>query len=173
MVRNATQPQDAGTETLSGARLMNNTKTETPSLLPVINSIEYLAWPLVRVVTGLLLIPHGAQKLFGWFGGYGLAATGQFFEESLGLSPGVLMAGLAGAVEFFGGILLVLGLLTRPAALGVAILMAVAMSTHIPNGFFWTNGGYEYPLMWGLLAVALVLRGGGACSLDARFGLRF
>lgn len=147
-------------------------RNSTPSLVPAINRLEPIAWLLVRIVTGLLLIPHGAQKLFGWFGGYGLTATGQFFESTLGLSPGIVMAGLAGSVEFFGGIALVLGLLTRPAALGVAILMAVALSTHVPNGFFWTNGGYEYPLMWGLLAVAILLRGGGAWSLDARLGLR-
>lgn len=132
-----------------------------------------LAWPLVRSTTGLLLMPHGAQKLFGWFGGYGLTGTGQYFESALGMSPGVLFAALAGAVELFGGLALVLGLLTRPAALAVAVLLGVALSVHIPAGFFWTEGGIEYPLMWLSLALAIALRGGGPLSLDSRLGLRF
>lgn len=132
-----------------------------------------LADLLTRVTVGALLIPHGAQKLFGWFGGYGLTATGDYFATNLGLEPGILFALLAGLVEFLGGLALVVGLLTRPAALAVAVFMAVALSTHVPNGFFWTSGGIEYPLMWGLLAVAILLRGGGRHSLDARLGLRF
>lgn len=144
--------------------------TLTPSgALPATDRMAALAYPLIRVTTGLLLIPHGAQKLFGWFGGYGLTATGQYFESTLGMSPGVLFAALAGLIEVFGGLALALGLLTRPAALVVAVFMAVALSVHIPNGFFWTAGGIEYPLMWGLLAVAVFLRGGGPYSLDARF----
>jgi putative oxidoreductase len=130
------------------------------------------AFPLVRIATGLLLIPHGAQKLFGWFGGYGLSATGQYFESSLGMSPGIVFAALAGFVEVFGGLALVLGLLTRPAALAVAVFMAVALLVHVPNGFFWTEGGYEYPLMWGMLAVSILLRGGDRYSLDSIVGLQ-
>lgn len=75
-------------------------------------------------------------------------------------------------MEFFGGLALVLGLLTRPAALAVAGLMAVALGVHVPAGFFWTDGGIEYPLMWGLLALAIALHGGGRFSLDRRLGLR-
>jgi putative oxidoreductase len=146
--------------------------TVTPSRVALINQLTPLAYPLVRVTAGLLLMPHGAQKLFGWFGGYGLTATGEFFETSLGMSPGVAFALLAGLVEFFGGLALVLGLLTRLAALAVAVFMGVALSVHLPNGFFWTEGGYEYPLMWGLLTLAVLLRGGDRYSLDARFGLR-
>ena len=144
----------------------------TPSMVPLVDRLAPLAYPLIRVTTGLLLIPHGAQKLFGWFGGYGLVATGQYFESTLGMSPGIVFATLAGLVEVFGGLALVLGLLTRPAALAVAVFMGVALSMHLPNGFFWTDGGIEYPLMWGLLAVAIFLRGGDEYSLDTRFGLR-
>jgi putative oxidoreductase len=133
-----------------------------------------LAWPLIRVVCGLFLMPHGAQKLFGWFGGYGLAATGEFFATKLGLQPGFLVALLSGLVEFGGGALLVLGLLTRPAALGVVILMAVAVfAVHLPNGYFWNDLGYEYPLMWGLVALAIFFRGGGKLSLDRLIGREF
>ena len=136
------------------------------------DGIESLAFPLVRIVAGALLIPHGAQKLFGWFGGYGLTATGQFFGEKLGMHPGLVFAFLAGFVEFFGGLALVAGLLTRTAAVGVAILMAVALSIHVGNGFFWTGGGLEYPLMWGLVAIAIAIHGGGRYSLDDKLGLR-
>jgi putative oxidoreductase len=147
-----------------------NTATSRPA---AIDQLQALAWPLVRITTGLLLVPHGAQKLFGWFGGYGLSGTAQYFGGTLGLEPGFLFALLAGSIEFFGGLALALGLLTRPVALVVAAFMAVALTFHLPNGFFWTSGGYEYPLMWALLAVAIALRGGGRYSLDARLGLPF
>ncbi len=81
---------------------------------------------------------------------------------------------LAGLTEFFGGLFLALGLLTRPAALAITVLMAVAVfQVHLANGFFWTGGGYEYPLFWGLVALSFVLRGGGRYSLDARLGREF
>jgi putative oxidoreductase len=116
-------------------------------------------------------MPHGAQKLFGWFGGRGLAATAQGFEQNLGLVPGLFWGGLVGATEFFGGLLLALGLLTRPAALGVVVIMAVAVfAVHLPNGFFWGNGGYEFPLLWGMMALAILFRGGGEMSLDRALG---
>jgi len=143
-----------------------------PALPALFERLAPLAWPLVRVTAGLLLVPHGAQKLFGWFRGYGLVATGQYFDAKLGLHPGVVFAGLAGFIEFFAGLALVVGLLTRRAAFGVLALMAVAVfGVHLPNGFFWTGGGLEYPLMWGLLALAILFRGGGELSLDRRFGL--
>lgn len=144
----------------------------TPSALSTLDRLAPLAFPLVRVTTGLLLIPHGAQKLFGWFGGHGLVVTGQYFESTLGMSPGLVFATLAGLIEFAGGLALVLGLLTRPVALAVAVFMGVALSVHLPNGFFWTAGGIEYPLMWGLVALAIFLRGGDRFSLDRRLGLR-
>jgi putative oxidoreductase len=144
----------------------------SPSLVPALDRLAPFGWPLVRVITGLLLIPHGAQKLFGWFGGHGLAGTAQFFETGLGMSPGLLWAGLAGAIEVFGGLALVFGILTRPVALAVTVFMVVALTVHIPAGFFWTDGGIEYPLMWAAIAFAIFLRGGGRYSLDERLGLR-
>lgn len=133
-----------------------------------------LSWTIVRIATGLMLIPHGAQKLFGWFGGGGLTGTAQYFEQTLNLHPGLLFATLAGLTEFGGGLFLVLGLLTRLSALAVVAMMAVAVvAVHLPNGFFWTNGGFEYPLLWGLIALAIVIRGGGQHSLDRAIGWRY
>ncbi|MDN5871264.1 MAG: DoxX family protein [Nitrococcus sp.] len=148
-----------------------STATSTPGPA-VFQWLAPLAYPLVRVTAGLLLMPHGAQKLFGWFGGHGLTGTGQYFETALGMYPGVAFALLAGLIEFFGGLALVLGLLTRPAALTVAAFMAVIVPTHFPNGFFWSSGGFEYPLMWGLVALAIFFHGGDRYSLDAKLGLR-
>ena len=145
-----------------------------PALAPLYKSLSGLAEPLSRAAVGLLLMPHGAQKLFGWFGGYGLEGTAGFFAGNLGLEPGLFWAALVGGVEFFGGLFLAVGFLTRPAAAAIAILMAVAVfRVHLGNGFFWSDGGYEYPLMWGLLALGYVLRGGGATSIDGRIGREF
>jgi putative oxidoreductase len=132
--------------------------------------LDPLVWPILRVTAGLLLVPHGCQKLFGWFGGRGLAATGQYFA-SLGFEPGYLFATLIALLEFAGGLMLAVGLLTRPVAAAVVVFMAVAVvEIHWPNGIFWTDKGFEYPLMWGVLALAFVIRGGGRYSMDALIG---
>lgn len=128
---------------------------------------------LVRVAAGAFLVPHGAQKLFGWFGGYGLEATGQFFETQLGFANGHLAALGAGSVEFFGGIALALGLLTRASALAITAMLLVAATVHIGAGFFWTNGGWEYPVLWAIVTLAFVTKGGGKYSLDKVLGIRF
>ena len=142
-------------------------------LIPVVGALERalspFAEPMVRVAAGLMLMPHGAQKLFGWFGGYGVDATGQFFAAKLGLPASFAL--LAGLIEVFGGLALAAGFLTRVAAALVFGLMAVAVIfVHLPIGYFWMTGGLEYPLMWGLVALAFVFRGGGRYSLDALIG---
>ena len=119
----------------------------------------------LRVGGGIIFAAHGAQKLFGWFGGYGLEGTGQFFD-SAGLAPGYLMALLAGAAEFFGGLALILGLLVRPAAASLAFAMLVAIfSVHFSKGFFMDKGGYEYALALFAVSASLVFSGGGRASL--------
>ncbi|WP_144779701.1 DoxX family protein [Marinobacter maritimus] len=121
---------------------------------------------ILRVPVGLILAAHGAQKLFGWFGGYGLEGTGQWMA-SLGLEPGYLMALMAGVAEFFGGLALVLGLLTRPAALVTAFAMLVAIfAVHIGNGLFMANNGYEFALTLFVVTLALAIQGAGRFSLD-------
>lgn len=125
-----------------------------------------LAALALRLPAGIIFAAHGAQKLFGWFGGYGLEGTGQWMA-SVGIEPGFLMALLAGSAEFFGGIALLLGLLTRPAALLLAITMLVALvQVHLANGLFLASNGYEYALALLAISVALLVQGGGALSAD-------
>ncbi len=127
---------------------------------------------ILRIPVGLVLAAHGAQKLFGWFGGNGLAGTAQWLS-SMGMEPGLLMAILAGGAEFFGGLALVLGLLTRPAALVAALTMLVAIfSVHIGNGLFAADGGYEYALVLMVALLALAVQGGGYFSMDKALSQR-
>ncbi len=120
---------------------------------------------ILRVPLGIVFAAHGAQKLFGWFGGYGLEGTGQWMA-SIGFTPGYLMALLAGSAEFFGGLALLLGLLTRPAALATAFTMLMAISFHLDNGLFAANNGYEYALILFIASVTLLLQGAGRFSMD-------
>lgn len=137
--------------------ISNITKTE-----------ESLSTLPLRVITGLLFTAHGAQKLFAWFGGYGLDGTGQWME-SIGLAPGYLMALIAGSAEFFGGLFLIVGFLTRPSSFVLAITMIVAIFTvHISNGMFMSNNGYEFALSLFAITVALFIQGSGKYSIDEK-----
>jgi putative oxidoreductase len=126
----------------------------------------------LRIPVGIIFVAHGAQKLFGVFGGYGLEGTGQFMA-SLGLTPGYLMALLAGSAEFFGGLALLLGVLVRPAAAALAFAMVVAiLSVHIGHGLFMANNGYEFGLALLAASVALLISGAGRLSVDAALAAR-
>ncbi len=132
----------------------------------VVQSDAGMAALVLRVPIGIILMAHGSQKLFGWLGGYGLEGTGQWMA-SIGLEPGYLMALLAGSAEFFGGLALALGVLTRPAAVVTAFTMLVALlSVHIGNGLFMANNGYEYALALLAATLALAFQGAGAYSID-------
>jgi putative oxidoreductase len=121
----------------------------------------------LRIPIGIIFVAHGAQKLFGAFGGNGLEATGQFMA-SLGLVPGYLMALLAGSAEFFGGLALLFGVLVRPAAAALAFAMLVAIFwVHIDKGLFMANNGYEFGLALLAAAVSLLISGAGRLSVDA------
>ncbi|MEA2451904.1 MAG: putative oxidoreductase [Actinomycetota bacterium] len=124
---------------------------------------------LLRLVIGGTLAAHGAQKLFGWFGGFGIAGTGGWLE-SMGFRPGKLHAAITGLSEFGGGLLLALGLLTPLGAAAIAGVMLVAILTvHLPNGFIG-NGGYEFNTVLAIGAIALAFTGPGDISLDNAFG---
>ena len=126
---------------------------------------------VARVALGLLMAAHGAQKLFGWFGGYGLDGTGGFFE-GLGFKPGRFFAGAAGASEVASGLLLAVGLFTPlAAAVMLSVMIVAAVSVHLPHGLFAATNGIEVPLLYGIGAVTLALTGPGVYSLDAATGL--
>ncbi|EJZ59331.1 MULTISPECIES: DoxX family protein [Pseudomonas] len=121
---------------------------------------------ILRIAVGVIFAAHGSQKLFGLFGGYGLAGTAQYMD-SLGLHPGYLMATLAGGTEFFAGLALIIGLLVRPAALGLTFLSLVAIFTvHISNGLFMANNGYEFALALLGGSLAVMIEGAGKLSVD-------
>ena len=120
----------------------------------------------LRIPVGIIFVAHGAQKLFGWFGGYGLEGTGQWMD-SIGLSPGYLMALLAGGTEFLGGLALIIGLLVRPASAALAFAMLIAIfSVHFQNGLFMSINGYEFGLALLAASVSLLFSGAGRASVD-------
>jgi putative oxidoreductase len=126
---------------------------------------------LARMVFGLLMAAHGTQKAFGWFGGYGLAGTGGFFEQ-LGFRPGRVFAAAAAGTEITAGLLVALGLLGPLGPALIVSVMIVAMATvHWQHGLFAQNNGIEVPLLYAVAASAIALIGNGGYSLDAVLGL--
>jgi putative oxidoreductase len=126
---------------------------------------------IARLVLGIVFFAHGAQKMLGWFGGYGFTGTMGFFTHQMGIP--VPFALLAICAEFFGGLGLIVGLLSRIAAFGIAVNMLVAIATvHVHNGFFmnWTGQqkgeGFEYHLLALSLLLLVMVKGAGAASLD-------
>jgi putative oxidoreductase len=137
-------------------------------LIPALGGVYRILWPvtevMIRVCAGLSLAAHGYPKLFG-----ATAANAAFFEQA-GFHPPLFWAILTGCTEFFGGLCLALGLLTRLAAGPVLVFLLVAVSFHYPNGFFWNKLGFEYPLFWAIVVFHFLVRGGGPWSLDAVIG---
>ena len=126
---------------------------------------------VIRVALGAIMAAHGAQKLFGWFGGYGLNATGEFMVQ-LGFKQGRTFATLASVTEVVSGLLVALGFLGPIGpALMISVMIVAAVTVHLKSGAFATNGGVELPVLYAVGALALGLTGPGRFSLDAIFGL--
>jgi putative oxidoreductase len=126
---------------------------------------------ILRLGLGIVMAAHGAQKLFGWFGGHGLAGTAGFLE-SLGFRPGRLFAAMAAGSELVSGLLIAAGLLGPIGpALMLSVMIVAAVSVHLPGGLFAMTNGVEVPLLYALAGAALALIGPGAYSLDSLFGL--
>ena len=126
---------------------------------------------LLRLAVGLTLAAHGSQKLFGWFGGWGIEATGNAFAQ-MGFVPGRRSAILAGLAELSAGLLLALGAATPfAAAIAASVMLVAIVSVHLEKGFFNSQGGYEFPLLVGLGALSLAFTGPGSISVDALLGL--
>lgn len=143
----------------------DGTKYFIPALGGLYSCGREAAYPLLRVVAGGFMIPHGWGKIFG-----GTDGTAQFFAN-IGLEPAYLLTILAGTQEVLGGLCIALGLLTRFWAAGAIILMAVAIfAVHLPNGFSIMNGGYEYALLWMVALVYILFRGGDRFSIDRLIG---
>jgi putative oxidoreductase len=131
---------------------------------------ERWATLLLQVVLGVIFVLHGAQKLFGAFGGAGISGLGTYFDK-IGISPGLFWAWVVGCVEFFGGLCVLFGFLTRIAGAALVIDMTVAVfKVHFP-AFFWTKAGLEMPMTLGVIALSLVLSGPSFLSLDRLLGL--
>lgn len=140
-------------------------------LLRIFSTDDSIASGFLRFVLGVVMFAHGAQKMLGWFGGFGFSTTMTAFTQMMHIP--VPLAFLAISAEFFGGLGLIVGFLTRLAALGITANMVVAIATvHRPFGFFmnWAGTqageGFEYHLLVIAMAVFLIMRGAGALSID-------
>jgi putative oxidoreductase len=130
-----------------------------------------LALLVLRLVVGLAFAAHGAQKLFGAFGGHGIEGTAGFFEQ-IGLRPAKMHAWASGSAEFFGGLAIALGIVTPvPAAALIAVMTAAVLTVHVKKGFFSTDGGFEYNLVMVAALFALAGVGAGGWSLDSALNI--
>ncbi|MDB5966448.1 MAG: DoxX family protein [Polaromonas sp.] len=147
---------------------MKNTHAEPrlifPALKPFYDAVEPLSWLLVRLTVGLMILPHGIPKLMA-----GVSSTAASALERRGIGAAEPLAVVLIALETVGGVCIALGLFTRFFATAITIEMAVIVYSYLPK-FGWTGPGYEYPLMWGLIMLAVALRGGGPFSLDRKIG---
>jgi putative oxidoreductase len=140
-----------------------------PAFTGIYSAFEPLALPFLRLVMGLILFPHGCQKLFGWFGGAGFEKFTEIFDKN-GWHPAVFWVALVALTESVGGLMLAFGFLTRFAAAAIFIFMLNAMWATSAKGFFWAQGGMEYSLLIGTVALVFLIRGGGKYSIDHALG---
>lgn len=146
---------------------LTSSRYYVPALAKIYATLDPYMLPLLRATLGLILIPHGCQKLFGWFGGAGFARFSQIFE-GIGYRPGAFWVTVVALTEVVGGLMLVFGLFTRFAALAVVIFMLNAVWFTSAKGFFWTNGGSEFSILLLVVALVFLVKGGGALSIDEK-----
>lgn len=138
-----------------------------PALARVYAALDPYMLPLLRVTLGAILIPHGCQKFFGWFGGAGFARFSQIFDQ-IGYRPGAFWVTVVALTELVGGLMLIFGFFTRFAALAVVIFMINAVWFTSAKGFFWTNQGSEFSILLLVVALVFLIKGGGALSIDEK-----
>jgi putative oxidoreductase len=140
-----------------------------PAFSGIYAAFDPIALPLLRLTMGLFLVPHGCQKLFGWFGGLGFEKFTDIFDK-MGWHPAVFWVALVALTESVGGLLLAFGFLTRFAAAAILIFMLNAVWATSAKGFFWAQGGMEYPILIGIVALVFLIKGGGRFSVDHALG---
>jgi putative oxidoreductase len=140
-----------------------------PAFTGIYSALDPIALPLLRLTTGLILMPHGCQKLFGWFGGMGFGKFADFFDK-IGWYPSWFWLTLVALTELVGGFMFAVGFLTRFAAAAICIFMINAVWFTSGKGFFWTVGGLEYSLLIGIVALVFLIKGGGRYSIDHALG---
>jgi len=140
-----------------------------PAFSGIYAAFDPIALPLLRLTMGLILVPHGCQKLFGWFGCLGFEKFTDIFDK-MGWHPAVFWVALVALTESVGGLLLAFGFLTRFAAAAIVIFMINAVWATSAKGFFWAQGGMEYPILIGIVALVFLIKGGGRFSVDHALG---
>ena len=142
-------------------RVQRTSRKIIKALDPIYNVLEPLSYPLIRFVAGAMMVPHGYAKVFG-----GIEGTTKFFA-SVGLEPALTLAWYVGLLELVGGVCVAFGFLTRFMSAQLVGLLAVAtFYIHLPSGFLWVKGGFEYPLFWMVIMIAITIQGGGKLSAD-------
>jgi len=140
-----------------------------PAFSSIYAAFDPIALPLLRLTMGLILFPHGCQKLFGWFGGLGFEKFTEIFDK-IGWHPAAFWVALVALTESVGGLLLAVGFLTRFAAAAIVIFMINAVWATSAKGFFWAQGGMEYPILIGVVALVFLIKGAGRFSVDHALG---
>jgi putative oxidoreductase len=142
-------------------RVQRTSRRIIKALDPIYDVLEPLSYPLIRFVAGAMMVPHGYAKVFG-----GIEGTTKFFA-SVGLEPALTLAWYVGLLELVGGVCVAFGFLTRFISAQLVGLLAVAtFYIHLPSGFLWVKGGFEYPLFWMVIMIAITIQGGGKLSVD-------
>ena len=142
-------------------RVQRTSRRIIKALDPIYDALEPLSYPLIRFVAGAMMVPHGYAKVFG-----GIEGTTKFFA-SVGLEPALTLAWYVGLLELVGGVCVAFGFLTRFMSAQLVGLLAVAtFYIHLPSGFLWVKGGFEYPLFWMVIMIAITIQGGGKLSAD-------